>query len=241
MLLSRIAPTCIRPLRAQRDRLHNRRHPGYLAIQQEIFCLRLEQCWLEIGLAVVWSAGQAAPRRHGCDVSLWGRQITGTACIITYRELQPAHWRRRRALMHRVDRAPRRACRAAAGDGARVPFVHALSQAPCVPARTCRCQRRSAPVLVRAAKHEYEVCAAARTGAREERGAAGSRPRPRAAVAAPHAFLRPLCGPLDLPLPRPLPQVVREERPDGSARLQVTVPGGLVQRHFTEVVDIMRR
>lgn len=110
-----------------------------------------------------------------------------------------------------------------------------------MPARICHCQRRSARVLVRAAKHEYEVCAAARTGAREERGAAGSRPRPCAAVAAPHAFLRPLCGPLDLPLPRPLPQVVREERPDGSARLQVTVPGGLVQRHFTEVVDIMRR
>jgi hypothetical protein len=35
--------------------------------------------------------------------------------------------------------------------------------------------------------------------------------------------------------------VVREERPDGKVALTVTIPPGLVQRRFTEIVDIMRR
>jgi len=36
-------------------------------------------------------------------------------------------------------------------------------------------------------------------------------------------------------------QVVKEERSDGGIKLTVTVPGGLVQKRFTEIVDIMRR
>ncbi|GBG00567.1 hypothetical protein Rsub_13295 [Raphidocelis subcapitata] len=36
-------------------------------------------------------------------------------------------------------------------------------------------------------------------------------------------------------------QVVREERPDGGVSLSVTIPGPLVQRRFTEIVDILRR
>ena len=35
--------------------------------------------------------------------------------------------------------------------------------------------------------------------------------------------------------------VTKEERADGSVRLTVTVPGGLVQKRFAEIVDIMRR
>ena len=43
------------------------------------------------------------------------------------------------------------------------------------------------------------------------------------------------------PLPSHNLQVVREERSDGAVKLTVTIPGGLVQRRFTEIVDILRR
>ena len=46
--------------------------------------------------------------------------------------------------------------------------------------------------------------------------------------------------PLDPPT-QPARKVVKEELGGGGVRLNVTVPGPLVQKRFTEIVDILRR
>jgi hypothetical protein len=49
---------------------------------------------------------------------------------------------------------------------------------------------------------------------------------------------RPAIGTPPPPAP---PQVVREERGDGTVALTITLPGPLVQKRFTEAVDILRK